>query len=147
MEPDSYWSPLHCAWHRAASVFHASGAARPQVHPLGQHPAPGPQAVQPARQRKLRPQDLRLWPGADEQQLGELQTRVHDRVRSDQVHRGGGGAAPWDRTLKVHLQEIMLTLASPLFHFTDCLSAPFVSFVNTFKYAPFSFFNQVVSCA
>ena len=52
--------------------------ARPQVRALGGHPAPRPQAVQPARQRQLRPAHLRLRPRAR-------------RVRGGFVSGGGGG--------------------------------------------------------
>ena len=38
-----------------------TGAARPQVRAHRQRAAPRPQALQPAAQRELRPQDLRLW--------------------------------------------------------------------------------------
>lgn len=47
----------------ALPVLHLPDAVWPQVHSLGQRPTSRLEARQPARQRRLRTQDMRLWVG------------------------------------------------------------------------------------
>lgn len=46
--------PTHISHHQ--SLLNTTGAARPEVHALGQRAAPGPQTVQPPPELQLRPQ-------------------------------------------------------------------------------------------
>ncbi|KAE8792635.1 hypothetical protein D1007_32815 [Hordeum vulgare] len=78
-------------------VLPVPAAARSQVHPLGERDPSRPEAEQPAAERQLRPQDLRLRPGAAV--VGE---RHDDGVRGHAVVPGPGAAAQLYRLLRRH---------------------------------------------
>jgi hypothetical protein len=70
---------------RPLPILHLPDPVRSQVHPLGQRAAPRSQAGQPARQRRLRAQDLRLWPRSRLLDRPGGECRVYDGVRRDAV--------------------------------------------------------------
>jgi hypothetical protein len=81
----------------ALPVLPVPDPARAQVHPLRRRDPPRPQAQQPAAQRQLRPQDLRLRAGAP-----VLRQRHDDGVRGDAVVPRARAAAQLHRLLGGH---------------------------------------------
>ena len=59
------WSSTCPVWPLPDVRTGPAGAVRAEVHPQRQRHPQGPQTLQPARQRGLRAEDLRLWPGQD----------------------------------------------------------------------------------
>jgi len=54
------------------------GAEGVEIHPFCERAAQGPQTQQPAAQRLLRPQDLRLWTGAHQVRLPASHPTIPD---------------------------------------------------------------------
>ena len=80
--------------------------ARVEVRALGQCPAPRPEAEQPAPERHLRPQDLRLWAGAHEARASPVQPRPCARLHAppSAAVSSGGSVTLWHCFLTLALR-------------------------------------------